>query len=408
MLLPYLGLLACVVVYLFDSTPLTAARHAYFDQLQRWHPRDVGGGHVVVVDIDEQSLQRVGQWPWPRSRLADMLKRLERAGAGLVGFDMAFPEPDRTSPRAMLEHWPASPALAELVRKLPDHDQLFAEAIAATAVVLGYPLQPLPRQPAPVKAGFATKAGSDPDAELFRFGGRLGSLPLLEQAASGLGHFSVINGADPIVRWVPLLVIAEGRRAPALALEMLRVSLDVDMFRLEADPSGSGLSAIGVGALRIPTEVDGVAWLHYRPRQVGAYLPAWQLLDDNSRLPALAGRMVLVGSSAALLHDTRITPLGEVVPGVEVHRQLIEQVLARDWLRRPGWLIGCEVIALLAGALALIRVANRWPAWRLALLLVTLPFVALALGRWLFAHAGLISDPVSPLLACSAVLAAMP
>ncbi|MCB1914265.1 MAG: adenylate/guanylate cyclase domain-containing protein [Rhodocyclaceae bacterium] len=403
-LLPYLGLLLCAFVYLLDSTPLTAARHAYFDQLQRWHPRPADTSQVVVVDIDEQSLQRLGQWPWPRSRLAELLRRLARADAGVIGFDMAFSEPDRTSPEAMLELWPASDRLAELVRALPDHDRQFAEAVAEAKAVLGYPLQTLPRLPPPDKAGFTVAAGTAPDEDLFRFGGRLGSLPVLEQAARGLGHFSVIDGPDSIVRQVPLLVFAEGRRAPSLALEMLRLHLGVDAFRLETDASGRGLAAIGIGTLRIPTETNGLAWLHYQPRQASAYLPAWQLLDQSTTLPALQQRMVLVGSSASLLHDTRATPLGEQVPGVEVHRQLIEQMLDRDWLRRPGWLIGCEVIAMLAGSLLLIRFAHRWPAWPLALLLLALPIAALGFGRWLFASAGLIADPVSPLLAWATCL----
>ena len=398
-LLPYLGLLIGALVYLVDPTPLSAARHAYFDQLQRWHPRPAADRQVMVVDIDEESLRRLGQWPWPRNRLAEMLIRLDHAGAAVVGFDMAFTEPDRTSPRAMLELWPATPQLADLLGALPDHDLQFAAVAAETKVVLGYPLQSLPRQAAPDKAVFAVSAGSDPDASLLRFAGRLGSLPALERAARGIGHFSVVNGPDAIVRQVPLLVLAEGRRAPALALEMIRLSLGSDRYRLETAPSGHGLAAIGIGALRIPTEPDALAWVHYRPRLASAYLPAWQVLNDDAPLPRLDGRMILVGSSAALLHDVRQTPMGEQVPGVEIHRQLIEQLLGRDWIGRPGWLIGCEIVTLLAGALLLIRLTQRWPTWRIALLLVTLPLAALAAGRWLFAQFGLVSDPVSPLLA---------
>ena len=398
-LLPYLGLLICALVYLVDPTPLSAARHAYFDQLQRWHPRPAADRQVMVVDIDEESLRRLGQWPWPRNRLAEMLVRLDHAGAAVVGFDMAFTEPDRTSPRAMLDLWPATPLLADLLGALPDHDRQFAEVAARTNVALGYPLQNLPRQAVPDKAVFAVSAGTDPDVGLLRFAGRLGSLPALERAARGIGHFSVVDSADAIVRQVPLLVLAEGRRAPALALEMIRLSVDTDRYRLEAAPSGQGLSAIGIGALRIPTEPDALAWVHYRPRLASAYLPAWQVLNDEAPLPRLDGRMVLVGSSAALLHDVRQTPMGEQVPGVEIHRQLIEQLLGRDWIGRPGWLIGCEIITLLGVALLLIRLAQRWPTWRIALLLVALPLASLSVGRWLFVQFGLVSDAVSPVLA---------
>jgi len=402
-LLPYAALLLAALLYLLDPPPLAAARNAFFDQLQVWHPRPGKRSDVTVIDIDEQSLQRLGQWPWPRTRLAEMVRRLRAAGASVIGFDMVFTEPDRSSPTAVLDLWPLTPRLRREIAALPDHDRSFADAIGETRVVLGYALQALPRTPMPPAAGFVVTGTGDPDAGLHRFGGRLGSLPLLEQAASGLGHFTVIEEPDAVVRRVPALAIAEGQRVPALALEMLRVARHAGPYRLETGSDGT-LASVSLGELRIPTEADGQIWLHYQHLRAGAYLPAWRVIADDGALPRLEGQMVLVGSSAMLLHDNRVTPLGEQVPGVDIHRQLIEQVLDRQWLARPQWMLGVELLALLGGGLALIVVANRAQVWQLALLAVVLPVVAVAASVAAFVEAGLIADPVGPILAWASCL----
>ncbi len=395
--LPLLTLLVSVSLFLLDPPVLEALRHQFYDQVQRWHPRVDGNSPVTVVDIDEQSIRRVGQWPWPRTRLAELIGRLSHAGARVVGFDMTFPEPDRTSPRAVMAQWAADPVVGPVLATLPDHDEAFAQALASSRVVLGFAAQGLPHATTPLPSTVVLRGGDDMLSALPAFGGRLGSLETLERAAAGLGHFSVLDAADGIVRSVPLLIHVGPETAPALTLEMLRVASDQAALVVEGGATG-GVSRVRVGRLSVSATATGARWLHYAPMRRSAYLPAWRALEPGATLD-LQDHFVLIGSSASLMHDLRTSPLGETIPGVEVHRQLLEQMLGDQAVLRPDWAQPAELLALLGGALVAIRIARRRIGPAQGALLLAMPAVALSATAMAFAKAGLILDPLTPLIA---------
>lgn len=402
-LLPVLGLLLCTLWFLSGAQPVVHARHAFFDQLQRWQPRPaLSPPAVTVVDIDDDSLARLGQWPWPRSRMAALTERLQGAGALAIGFDMIFSEADRSSPRAALDLWPLQADLRKSIAALPDHDERFARALDGGRTVLGYALRDSATQgsPLPPKFGVNVRGTLDPST-LLGFSGRLASLPALEQAAAGLGHVSVIEDSDGVVRKVPAMVSINGQPAPSMALETLRVASAIHSYLLDAAPTGDGIGAISIGSRRLGTDDRGEVWIHYGRFQPEAYVPAWRLMSDAD--PELAEafreRIVLVGSSASLLHDMRVTPLGEFVPGVEIHRQFIEQALAGENLRRPGWMLALESLALVLGGLLAIALSMRRRS-PVAALSLGLMVAALGFTAWgLFTRQGLLFDALSPGLA---------
>src|SRR5262249_45478440 len=181
---------------------------------------------VAIIDIDEASVSAYGQFPWPRTIIADLLGRLYEAQAAAVAFDVIFPEPDRTSPRQAIKHFRGlDDGTRELLVNLPSHDEIFAAAIRAGKVVLGQSGSQTAgarfRDKHP-ETGVAT-VGSDPTPFLIGFPHILRNLPELEQAAAGRGLFSIRSERDGIVRRVPLVLKAEGRIVPALTLELLRV-----------------------------------------------------------------------------------------------------------------------------------------------------------------------------------------
>ncbi|MCB1886668.1 MAG: adenylate/guanylate cyclase domain-containing protein [Rhodocyclaceae bacterium] len=395
--LPLLALALAIGAFLIDPPPLASLRTQFQDQVQRWFPRVSAGTPITVVDIDEQSIRRLGQWPWPRSRLADLVDQLDAAGARVIGFDMAFTEPDRTAPRAAIEQWQPDPDIRPLIEGLPDPDMLFARAIASSHVVLGFAAQRLPHATLALPGTVVLRGGDGIVAGLPAYGGRLGSLEALERAAAGLGHFSVIDdaGGDAVIRNVPLLLRIGTETAPALTLEMLRVAQDRSPLVVEGDGSG-GIGHLRVGRLTLSATATGARWLHYSLLRHSAYLPAWRVLERESALD-LSGHFVLVGSSASLMHDMRVSPLGETIPGVEVHRQLLEQLLTGHVVERPFWAAPAELIVLAIGALLAIRVARQPLRVGSAVALMAFPAATVGISTVAFAERGLILDPVAPI-----------
>jgi adenylate cyclase len=209
-----------VLLRIWDPLPLEMLRLRTFDVLQTVRPRESMEHPVIIVDLDDASLKALGQWPWPRTVLADLVQRVTELGAVAIGFDVIFPEPDRTSPSLAAE---AMRGLDEetraKLRQLPGNDQVFAEALRASKVVLG---QSGLRAAVVSSSGDGTSApparvqtnlailGPDPKEQLVTFPLLLENVPVLEHAAAGRGLISMKPERDAVVRRVPLISLADG------------------------------------------------------------------------------------------------------------------------------------------------------------------------------------------------------
>lgn len=399
-------------IQLLDPAPLKSFRLGVFDQFQRLSPRPYTPAPVRIIAIDDRSLAELGQWPWPRVVLARLVQRLHELGAAAIVFDAVFAEPDRSSPNRMLERlhdFDIPPELTRRLRQLPDHDQLFAEAIAEAPVVLGFAGTDRARQRRPrLLAGIAT-AGSNPRGFLKEIPGAIGNLPMLESAAAGQGSFALDQGEGGIVRQVPLLQNIGGTLYPSLALEALRVAQQASTIVLRAnDASGavqldraSGLQAIRVGALEIPVNADGHIWMHYTGAVTERRVSASDILTQSSprRAEMIEGHIVLVGATAAGLKDLRATPVTNFQAGVGIHAQAIEQMLLGWHLERPAWAKGAEVSALLiAGALLLWLLSRLGALWSAMAGLLAIS-AGIGWSWFAFTEHRLLVDPVYPALA---------
>ncbi|WP_326534138.1 CHASE2 domain-containing protein [Pseudorhodoferax sp.] len=387
-----------------DPVWLRALRHLVFDQYQRWQPRvwqDVG---VRVIDVDEDSLARIGQWPWPRTRMAELVERARAGGAAVIGFDVLFAEPDRTSPQTVARQWELSASARAALAQLPDHDARFAQSLAGAQAVLGYSLRLEPdaaraaAPPLPERARFV-QMGAPAWPHVPQAASMVPPLPLLAEAAAGHGVFSVLPDGDGVLRRVPLLLRVGERLLPSLVAEMLRVGQHQTNYLLRTDGGAAGgLTELRVGRFALPTAADGELWLHYSRPAPQRSIPAWQLLQGQIDSGALQGQLLLVGSSAQGLQDLRFTPLGSVVPGVEVHAQALEQTLGGQFLRRPGGIEALEALALLAGGLLVGTLAlRRRPLAGAAAALVVVAVFA-GIGWWAFSVQRLLVDPLTPAL----------
>ncbi|MBI5622388.1 MAG: adenylate/guanylate cyclase domain-containing protein [Elusimicrobia bacterium] len=341
-----------------------------FDYYQRLKPRPYQETPVRVIDLDDESLERLGQWPWPRTLVARLVTKLSDLGVSTIVFDMVFAEPDRTSPGTVVRFWPAGPdtdSLKARAKSLPDHEKVLAKAFRRANVVTGFTVVPTPNDKVPaVKAAFGY-GGDSPLSYVPDYPGAVVNLPVLEEAASGNGCFSFMAERDGVVRRAPLLMRRGSVLVPSLALEALRAAQGVKNVMVksvgasdEDDTGGhTGIVAVKVGQFVIPTDAWGRIWVHFSRRNPKRTIPAWKVLEGGIPQGDLEGAIVFVGTSALGLMDLRVTPTEPVTPGVEIHANIVEQVLVDDNLKRPDWASGAEVVFLLAMGLALIFLLPR-------------------------------------------------
>lgn len=387
----------CGLLLLVADTPLQQVlRNHLFDQYQRWQPRPYVDAPVRIVDIDEDSLARLGQWPWPRTRIAELLQKVGAGGTAVVAFDILFAEPDRTSPQSMARQWPLEGSLQAALAALPDHDAVFARTLAATPAVLGFAAASAPAPPPVLPARFVD-VGARQDAALHGFPGAVPALPPLAAAAAGLGAINFVPDGDGIVRRVPLVLRFAGTPVPTLAGEALRVADQAGNIVLQWTGADAGLAAVRIGARTIPTTPAGEIWLHFTLPVAARYVPAWKVLDDGDAATRadLAGKIVLVGSSAQGLLDLRFGPFGPL-SGVEIHAQALEQILSGHFLTRPGWARGVEALTLLLGGLAIGWLALRTQALAAAAACALTIALLFAAGWHAFAAHGLLLDVITP------------
>ena len=403
-----LGLLAGLSLALW-AMPRWDARFqsAWFDSYQRLQPRHIASTPVTVVEIDERSLARLGQWPWPRSRLADLIRAIERHDPAAIGIDILMPEPDRLSPERLLQDArQRDPALAgrlEVLQALPSNDGELAQAIAAGPVILPIAGTPDPTGEEPLAPPFVVvdrSRGSAPEGEIAadipRFAGTRGNIPELDLAAAGHGVISAGPG-ETVIRRLPLVLRVGDRLVPSFATEILRVALAVPDIRLYA--RGAAVEAVAIGKLVVPTESDGQVRLHYSGRDARRLVSALDVLDGTVDPSRLQSRLVLVAATGLALVDYQLTPLGERMPGTEVHAQLLENVFDQTWLTRPSWAPWLELSFLVLAGLALIRVTPRWKPGASALLAFGCAAVSLLAGIGAFLWLKLVFDAASPALA---------
>ena len=404
-----------ILVRYLDPFFVRALRLVAFDHYQRIAPEKYNPDLPVrIVDIDEKSLAMIGQWPWPRTIVRDLLLGLASKGAAVVAFDVLFAEPDRTSIEAIVKQLPPdqASAVAAATAGQPSNDELFAEALKETPSVLSIALGDGLSTTLQPKAGFAF-GGDDPRPFLLAFNAASENLPELQEAAHGIGAFNWVADRDQIVRRVALMFRLNESFVPSLAAEALRVAQGASTFVLKAsNASGetafgqsTGLNHIKIGDIVVPTDDAGGVYLKFRHFNKASYIPAWKVLAGEVPQEDVEGRIILVGTSAPGLLDLRATPLDASVPGIDIHAQVIEHLLTGQFLERPDYALALEQFIILALGLMLALALPRVSATTSGIIgLLTIGLVLL--GGWAaFEYANLLLDSAYPALALGVITA---
>ncbi|BDC40198.1 CHASE2 domain-containing protein [Paraburkholderia terrae] len=401
-----------------DMVPDTfgTARQLLFDHYQRRFPRIPASQPVTIVAIDDRTLAAVGQWPWPRNRLANLVDAIAAQKPLAIGLDIYMPEADQTSPDKVADNLPDSAAaLAAGLRALPRHETTLANSLRAAPSVLG--------AAAVDHAAFDTSTdlrsapilvhGVDPLNRVKRYTYVLASLPELQAAAHGQAMLNVAL-EQGTVRRIPLILGLGDKLVPCMPIEMLRVvtgSAAVDVY---ADTAG--MQSVGVADVQVPTQPDGDIWLHFasiRSTQ-HRYVSARDVLQGQVDPERFHNKLVLVGLTGTGNTDMRTTALGELVPGIEIQAQIIETIFDGRFLRRPVWLKWAETIFVLAFGILIIWYLPHTDS-RLAAFVRAVPKASAVLGLLLnllllasclllFKYSGLLVDAASIFIILSAVM----
>ncbi len=415
--LPGLAAVAFIAALQFFGVPvLSQVGLQVFDAFQRAAPRAYEDAPVRIVDIDDETIRRFGQWPWPRTDVALLTKRLADAGASAIAFDIVFSEADRTSPARIIERLRKEEGMEGAISalsRLPDNDDRLADTFSKTPVVSGFFLtQSGQSGTAHPKAGLAV-SGSPPDRSVTRYSNAVLPLPQLEAAATGNGFVSLVGDRDGIIRRAPLLAMQNGQLLPSLSLDALRTAQGAGSIILKTS-DGSGemggapgdMVSIKVGDFEVPVTRAGEMWMHYTQPRPDRVVPAWKILSGKMTQAeletAFGGRIVFVGAGAIGLRDLVATPLQDRDLGVMVHAQAVEQMVLGRFLSQPDWGAGFERALLLVLGVGLALALPRLGATKGAIVGALLVGGIIAGSWYAFTKYQFLLDPTYPVIGITA------
>jgi len=376
---------------------------AWFDAYQALTPRQVESMPATVVEIDQKSLAALGQWPWPRTLLAQLVDAVARERPAAIAVDILMPEADALSPERVLARTKHQDSgLVSALRSLPSNDTELARALAAARAILviagsteptGMPLRAVTFS---VRDAVAVQAAPTSIApNIARYAGVHTSIDELDRAAAGRGLISV-EPTGGVIRRVPLVASIDGTLVPALAIEVLRIALHAPSLRLLV--SGPSVRGIAIGEFFVPAEDDGTVRIYFSPRHAGRFVSAVDVLDGRVDPTRLQQKLVLIGVTGLGLVEYQNTPIGERMPGSEIHAQLLENLYDQTLLRRPAWAPALEAIALLALGALLVWGTPRWKAQHAALLALGCMALPVALAFFVYRQQRLLFDAATPAL----------
>jgi adenylate cyclase len=378
-------LVGLVALKYWDPYPVQFLRLKVFDFYQQTKPRELPPPErkpVTIIDIDETSLTKVGQWPWPRTTIAKLVQNTMQMGAAVIAFDIVFAEPDRLSLSSVADTAVGiDDATREKLKNTKSNDEILADVIKRSRVVLGQAgrqdkVEGQEQRP-PVKKVVGVLKGKgaiEPRVYLPAFPFITRNLPVLEEAVKGpfggIGMFNAIPDRDGIIRNVPAFFVHDGIIYPSLAAEMMRVVTGRKNIVIRANEAG--VEKIGIHKdLTVETDQFGRIWPYFSVRDRAKYVPAVEILNGTADPKMLKGKLTIVGTSAVGLLDIRAVPTDPVIPGVEVHAQILEAAFNKAYLKRPGYYLAAELaFIIVAGLLMVILVPWVGAKWTALLLVV--------------------------------------
>lgn len=351
---------------------------------------------VVIVDIDERALSQYGQWPWPRIVFADLLTKLRDAGAGIIGLDIVFAEADRSSPHRIASQIQGNTAILE------DYDRVLADAFATTPTVGGYVFtfddHEHAGEDAPMVPAAFIENGFGSNVNIIRPDGVILNFDKLQEQLYSSGFFNNLPDEGGMIRRVPLVMRYDGMLYPSLVLEMIRIYQDVSRVYIDGDQAG--VEQVRLGDITIPTDASGRLIVNFRgPGKHFRYISAADILNDKIKPEDIAGKFVLIGTSAVGLYDLRSIPYDSNIAGVEVHANVLDNILTGDFLYGPSE-IRLYDLFIIAGIVVIVFMLLAYiDSWLMLPVVVGLFYLLFKASLYMVFSMGIVLNLLFPLLA---------
>ncbi len=399
--LVWICLCAVIAVRFADPEPLPTFRNAFFDFAQRLLPADgdLLQTPTTIVDIDEASLAALGQWPWPRDLLADLVNGLSKHDPSVVGVSIIFPEPDRLSPESLLQRFPMDAPLRESLAQLPSNDAVLAFSLRQVPAVLGTAVMTADENTAEIsflRAPILLRLGQYSATEIRRYPALLRNLPILEEAATGIGVVSVELSGDGVVRRMPIVMLVGDAVLPSFAAEVVRVAKRVPAISVEIE--GPGISSVTLGDLTIDTAFSGEVWVRDLPAERIARLSAVDVLNGEADPALLNGRVILVGATGSGLSRTFVTPGGGAISALDMQALLVENLLSESYLVRPQFAVFWELALAAILFFGFVPLSKRLSGYISQLTLILVLAALFGGATYAFGQYGLLLDPTYAVL----------
>ena len=274
-----------------------------FDLYQKIFTLNKNDSDVIIIDIDEKSLGKFGQFPWSRSVFASILEKVNKDQPKAVGFDIFFTEKDKQSPDEIIKSYNLIPTDVTELQKIKGHDEIFGEQLKKTksvTAVLGSPVPSYSNYDRKAKARFLSKGG-DPKEFTYSYAYSIGSLEQLENNVKGLGSISFLDQTDGIIRSLPLIVKFNNEIYPTMGLEMVRVGNNQKNIYIEM--SDIGVNRISARPYKISSDPNGIIWIRYKNPIKSQYISASSVFEGKFPDNFFKDKYVLIGAAALGLFD---------------------------------------------------------------------------------------------------------
>jgi len=367
-------------------------------------------GEVVIIAIDEKSIDKFGRWPWQRKRIAELIDKLNGYEAKVVAFDIVFSEPDESSGinivkdlKGRLKNKSRDVASAiELVEREADNDKRLAEALRKNpSIIIGYYFFTSKDEIKHIAKNEETRGDKPlyinsskftsirniekdvPMPELLTAVGVEENIPVISEAAGDFGYFNIVPDSDGTVRWVPLAISHGENVFPHLSLEAVRKYADSPPLFLNV--AGYGVDSISIGNETIPTDEKGRLLINFRgPQKTFPHYSFSDVVDGVVPADALKDKIVLVGATATGIYDMRVIPYEGTFPGVEIHANIIDNILQGDFIHRPEWILVFDLLAILLLGISLSVLIPRIRSVYAAMLTISLIVFYIITNNYIF------------------------
>lgn len=361
---------------------------------------------VAIIDIDDNSLKVEGHWPWPRTKLAELVTHLQKQGAAVIAFDMFFPEKEPNVADTLLQDLKnknlLNPSFETILKQSApsfDEDSVFAKSLTGSQSVLSIGFLPRAETENVLPAPTLMLSPEDlRQLQIIKADGYIVSIPTLQQAAQGAGFINIYADSDGIIRRTPLVMEYQGGLYPALSLQavMLFLGEKINLVTPLYD-NGKQLEGIKLGSYTIPTDARGQVLIPFIGRSYTfPYYSATDVLHDRIPKDALAGKILFVGTSATGLGDLQPTSIQSPFPGVEIQASLVNGMLQNNFSYIPAWTQGANfILTILFGLIAACLFPYLGPR-TLSIIIILFPTALLFINNWIWIKTGLVLSLLMP------------